>query len=130
MGQSSQICVVGAVTAQPLTASAYSCTFQGFLPLDIAAVYEASKGAVISVASTDPSPFTLPFEGIVKGRFFALRLLSGATMKVLITTALGVATIPVSNLHLIHNPNPGDEITAIRLVGTGDVAYCLAGDLT
>lgn len=129
MAQAATIKVIGAVTAQPQTASIYSCTLQELLPLQSEAVYEASRGTVTSVASTDLAPFSVPFEGITKGRLFALRLLAGVTMKVKVTTALGVATFPVSDLFLLHVPNPGDEVTAIQLVGTGDVAYALAGDI-
>lgn len=129
MAQAATLLVVGVVTAQPSTASIFACTLQELLPLNTSAVYESVKGTVISVASTDLAPFNVPFEGITKGRFFALRLAAGATMKVKVTTALGVAVFPVSDLFLLHVPNPGDEVTAIQLVGTGDVAYCLAGDI-
>lgn len=129
MAQSVSLQVIGAVTATPSTVAAYSCTLQQLLPLSLSAVYESSKANIISVDSTDLAPFSIPFENIIKGRLFGMRLLSGATMKLLVTTALGVFTIPVSDLQLIHNPTDGDEFTAIKLVGTGDVAYCLAGDV-
>lgn len=100
------------------------------MPVSFCAVYQSAKGGNISVASTDPSPYTLPLEGILKVRVFGLRLLSGATMKVKITTALGVATFPCSDELVIHSPNPGDEITAIQLIGTGDILYAIAGDVS
>lgn len=130
MAQSSQIKVVGAVTAAPATSSLYSCTLQELLSLDACAVYQSSKGNVLTIASTDMAPFTIPFEAITKGRFFAARILAGASMKVLMTTGLGVAPLPLSDLLLIHNPNEGDQFTQIQVVGTGDFAYALAGDLT
>lgn len=130
MATSNQIKVQGAVTAQPATASLYSCTLQELLSLDLCAVYQASKGAVESIASTDLAPFTIPFSTITKGRFFAIRLVSGGSMKVLMTTGLGVAVLPLSDLLMWHAPNQGDQATQIQVVGTGDLAYALAGDLT
>lgn len=130
MAQSAQIKVIGAVTAQPATASIYSCSLQELLSLELCAVYQASKGSVLSIDSTDLAPFTIPFEAIVKGRFFAARILAGASMKLLVTTGLGVAPVPLSDAFMLHNPNTGDEFTAIQVVGTGDFAYALAGDIS
>lgn len=129
MAQSAQIKVTGVVTTAPATSSFFSCTLQELLNLSLCAVYESAKGAGVSISSTDLAPYSVPFEGITKGRFFAVRVLSGVSMKVLVTTALGVATLPLSDLHMIHNPNDGDQITAIQIVGIGDLAYALAGDV-
>lgn len=130
MAQSRQVTVTGVATATPATASNFSCTLQALLPLDVCAVYQASKGTELSIDSTDLAPFSVPFEGITKGRFFGIRLRSGNSMKVLVTTALGVAPLPLSDLFLWHAPNDGDQATAIQIVGTGDVAYLFAGDVS
>jgi hypothetical protein len=130
VAQSTTLQLVGVLHAQPAPASLYSQTLQELLPLSFSAVYGAVKGGVIPVASTDLAPFTLPLEGIVKGRVFAMRLMSGATMKLRITTALGTAVLNVSGQFLLHAPATGDQFTAIQLVGTGDVAYAIAGDVT
>lgn len=129
MAQSTQVELQGVINATPSLPSAYCGTAQQLLPLSFCATYGASKGGVIPVASSDGSPFNLPLEGINKVRMFAIRLASGATMKVRITTALGVANVPVSGQFLFHSPAPGDEITAIALIGTGDVTYAIAGDV-
>lgn len=129
MAQSSRIKVTGMVAASPATSSAYSCTLQALMDLSLCAVYQAAKGAELSIASTDLAPYSVPFESITKGRFFCARVLSGASMKLLITTGLGVATLPLSDRYMIHNPSDGDEITAIQIVGTGDLAYVLSGDV-
>lgn len=129
MAQSAQVKVTGVATASPATSSNYSCTLQALLPLDVCAVYQASKGMELSIDAIDAAPFTLPFEGITKGRFLGIRLRAGNSMKVLITTALGVAPLPLSDLIMWHAPNAGDEATAIQIVGTGDVAYLFAGDV-
>jgi hypothetical protein len=130
VAQSTVIQVSGAVAAMPAAASLYSSSLQEFLSLCSQATYGAAKGGGVSVASTDMSPFVVPFEGITKGRMFGLALLSGQTMKVKMTNGDGVAIIPVSDKLWLHAPNPGDEFTAISLVGTGDVSYFLAGDTT
>ena len=130
MAQPTQIVVTGAVASAPSTASLYSTSLQEFLGLNFQATYGATKSGMISVASTDLSPFNLSLEGILAGRVFGMRLISGDTMKVLITTALGVATIPVSDECLLHSPNPGDQFTAIQFVGIGDVRYFVAGDVS
>lgn len=49
----------------------------------------------------------------------------------LLTSAVGTdQALKVSDLFLWHSPNPGDELTAIKLVGTGDCEYFLAGDVS
>lgn len=130
MAQSSTVELTGVMTAKPASPSFGSCSAQELLPVSFCATYGSAKGGGISIASTDVAPFSLPFEGITKGRVFAMRLMSGATMKMLITTALGIATLPCSDEFVLHNPNPGDEFTAIKLVGTGDIVYALVGDVS
>lgn len=122
--------MTGAIASAPSTASLYSTSLQEFLGLNFQATYGATKAGMISIAATDPlNPFVLSLEGIVAGRVFGMRLISGDTMQVKITTALGVASVPVSDELVIHSPNPGDEFTAIAFVGTGDVRYFIAGDV-
>jgi hypothetical protein len=130
VGQSTTVQVAGAVTVAPSSPAQLSTSVQAFLKLDLSVVYESAKGGIVSVNSTSLSPFVVPFEGIVRGRFFAFRLESGATMEVHVVTGLGTAIFPVSDELVIHNPNPGDEFTAISLIGAGDVRYLLAGDLS
>lgn len=130
MAQPTQIQVTGVVASAPSSASLYSTSLQEFLGLNFTVVYGATKSGVISINSTDGNPFDIPLESITKGRIFAMRLISGATMKLMITTALGTASIPVSDAFLLHAPEPGDEYTALALVGQGDVRYFAAGDVT
>jgi len=128
LSQPTMVKVTGAIASAPSGASIFSSSLQEFLGLNFTYTYGAKKSGDISVNSTDMSPFSIPFEGILKGRIFAMRLISGGTMKVLLTTALGVAALPISDELLIHSPNPGDQFTAIQLVGSGDVRYFMAGD--
>lgn len=131
MAQSNVLGVVGAVSIAPASSALFTpASLQQFLSLNLDATYGAAKGMERSVAVLAASPETLPLEGITKLRFLALRVLSGATMQVWLTTALGVAKIPVSDALLWHAPNPGDEATLVQIVGTADFQYVLAGDLT
>jgi hypothetical protein len=136
VAQSQVIQLLGAVTAQPAAPSFGSCSSQELLSLNLCQTYGAAFGGSVTVAGTTGSPGPLNLQGITKVRFFAIRLLSGATIQVKITTGLGVAIIPVSNLWTWSSPNPGDEITAIAFVtgggagGTQDIAYAIAGDVS
>ena len=129
MAQSTTVKIMGVLVAQPATPGLCSYRCRSELNLSFYATYGAAVDGNISIA-TPSSPTPLPFQGIAKGRAFAFRLLSGATMRVSITTALGVAVFNVSDVLLFHSPNPGDEITAISFQGTGDIAYALVGDVT
>ena len=95
------------------------------------ASYGSMKGARPSIINaTAGTPFVVPFETIAKVRLLCLRVRSGH-IELSLTTALGaLQRFPVSDLFMTHNPYPGDEITAIQIVGTGDVEYVLSGDVT
>lgn len=131
MAQSVPVQVIGAITAQPSTASIYSCTLQAALPLNACINCQSVKSNDLSgIASTDIAPFPIPFESITKARVFAMRLVGGATMKLVMTFSSGVFSIPVSDLFSWVSPNPGDECLSIVLVGSGDVSYLIGGDIT
>ena len=134
MAQSNVVRVTGAVTADPSSSALFTpSSLQQFLGLDLEATYGSAKGMERTTAATVGAPEDLPLEGITKARFLAIRLLSGSSLQVWITTALGVAKLPVSDEFVWHAPNPGDEATRIQLAQTGtsvDFQYVLAGDLT
>lgn len=95
------------------------------------ATYGSSKSARPSIiGATDLVPFVIPLETIVKVRMVAFRV-RGASLKFLVTSAAGVdQAIKCSDLWLAHMPNAGDEWTAIKVVGTADLEYVLAGDVS
>lgn len=131
MAQSNVITVAGVVRGSPATSALFTPTaFEPFLDLALEATYGSVKATQRSVNVDAAHPEALPLEGITKARFLAFRLLSGSTMQIWLTTALGVAKIPVSDEFVLHVPNPGDEVTAIQLVGTADFSYLIAGDVT
>lgn len=131
MAQSRLIGVTGALVSGPPTSALFGGDSRDdFLSLDFQATYGASKGATISIVGTDMAPVVLSLEGIVKGRLFALRVLSGDVVKVLLTQLSGVSTILVDDEFFFHSRNDANKFTAISLVGTADLSYVLAGDVT
>lgn len=134
MAQSNVVRVTGVATVDPASSALFTpSSLSQFLSLNLEVTYGSAKGMERSTAGTVGSPDTLPFEGITKARFLAIRALSGVTIQVWITTALGIAKIPVSDELVWHAPNPGDEATLIQLAlagGSADFQYVLAGDVT
>jgi hypothetical protein len=104
---------------------------EGPISTDFCAIYAANKRAQEDIAgATMLAPVVLPLENVVKvrvGVFFA----TGGSCVLLLTSAAGTdQAVPLGDagLYLFHNPHAGDEITAIKLVGTGTVSYFIAGD--
>ncbi len=131
MSQANRIELQGVLTGGPAAASFFSSTLLELLPLNFCDVYASEKHGVITVNSTDLAPFVLPFEGITKARVIAVRILAGLSLKLLMTTGLGVNAVPVSDLFFLRVRNPGDEVTAISIVTAAqpvDIAYLIAGD--
>lgn len=93
--------------------------------------FGSSKSARPSIiGATELSPFVVPFETITKVRCFAISVVSGS-MELLLTSAFGTdQKFSVSGLWLWFSQQPGTELTAIKLAGTADVQYFLAGDVT
>lgn len=130
MAQSRTVWVNGAVSVSP-TSAPNGPSLADNLAISLTNTFQASKASPLSIASTDGSPFTLSLDSIVKVRFIALKVNSGASVKMLLTSAAGTdQKVSVSGLFLWHAPNAGDEITAIKLVGTADVELLIAGDLS
>lgn len=92
--------------------------------------YGASKSARLSiVGATDISPYTLSLDTMTKARCLVVATRS-QTVKVLLTSAVGTdQKLDISGLFLWHSPNAGDEITAIKFVGTADLEVFVAGDV-
>lgn len=93
--------------------------------------YQASKSCRISVVgATDGAPYTLSLDGIAKVRAFAVKAQAGATIKARFTSGVGTDQSISATSIIIHSPNSGSEITAIKFVGTADLEVVIAGDLT
>lgn len=83
------------------------------------------------VGATDLLPYIVSLGSIVKVRFIGLRVINGSSIKLLRTSPAGTdQAIKVSSMELWHSPNSGDEVTAIKLVGTADIELLIAGDVS
>lgn len=93
--------------------------------------YEASKDDQVDVAGVSPQTVTLPLGNVTKVRVLLAKAV-GTSVVLLLTSASGAdQAVPLSagGQLLLHLPEPGDEITAIKVTATNaTVAYFLAGD--
>lgn len=91
----------------------------------------ARTGHPTIIGATDMAPFVIGFEGMTAVRVFGLRVNSG-DLKVLVTSASGTdqaLNVGGQGVLLWSSPYSGDQLTAIKMVGTADVDYLIAGDL-
>lgn len=137
MSQSNLVQLNGILTAGPSALAFGSCSLREIFPVSFCDVYAGLQGAVesnlISTDSGSPGPFTLPMGTITKGRVLALRVLAGLTVKVFITTGLGVAVFNVSDQLLLRCRNPGDEFTQVQISTSAqavDLGWLIAGDVS
>jgi hypothetical protein len=131
LSQAATIFHSGAVSGSPVN-SPCGPTLSDTLRTDFQGTYGASKSSrMVIVGATDAVPYVVTLDSVVKIRFLALRVINGASIKALLTSASGsVQALKTSSLLLWHSPNSGDEITAIKLVGTADIELMIAGDTT
>ena len=131
MSQAATITHSGAASGSP-TSSQCGPTLSDTLRTDFQGTYGASKSSRIAVvAATDAVPYVVSLDSIAKVRFLGLRVVNGSSIKALLTSPSGTdQALKTSSLLLWHSPNSGDEITAIKLVGTADIEIMIAGDTT
>ena len=113
-------------------------TWNGFgsSPVDTSftATYAAHKESQLDVVgATDMAPAVIPLENVIKVRVLIIKC-TGNSLKLVVTSARGTdQALPLSagGILMLHLPTLGDELTAIKLVGTGaTVDYFIAGDLS
>lgn len=122
----------GSLSGSPASGSIGAPSLQEILNTSWSGTYGSSKsGRPGIVNATDLLPFTICLETITKVRVLIINVKAG-TMKVLVTSAAGIdQAFSISNGNLImHMPAAGDELTSVKLVGTADIEYVLAGDVT
>lgn len=119
----------GAVQGSPASASSGIPSLLEVLNTSFNATYGASKGARVGiVGATLGAPYIIPLETIVKVRVVVMRV-RGGTMTLSVDSAAGATQlITVSDVVLLHLPFAGSELTALRLSGTADVEYIIAGE--
>ena len=99
------------------------------LDTSFCATLDVDKTAILQiVGATVGVPFVVALDSIVRVRALALTILNGATITVNYTQGGVAKALAVSGALIMYLPNPGDEITAITLVGTANVAIRLAGN--
>lgn len=130
MGQNALVQIQGAIVASPVVPQPGGPGLQEVASLVTRASYAASKSSRPTIQNTLLSPFVVPLEGIVKVRIFFVAVLTGGSLIVTYSSPNGGddQLLPVSDKLLLHNPNPGDELTAIAISGNADIVYFIAGD--
>jgi hypothetical protein len=128
VAQTFQLIQTGVIQAQPAQSTVGGQSLQEVGSLDIVTSYTKRIAGVPSiVGASDAVPYVLPFDTMTACRYVWLHVLSGAA-KVKITTATETdQIIRVGSTLILHAPNPGEELTAIKVVGTCDLEYFLAG---
>lgn len=122
-----QLQVVGSVSAIPFPGGpAEGQSLQEFVNLGQITNPTQRSAGVRSLISAVDEP--LDFGSVTAGTFLTLRVLSGSlSMKV--TTPLATdQVIPCGGQVLLYTPNPGQQMTAIKLTGTADFQFVLAGN--
>ena len=131
MAQAVTIWHTGAVSGQPIACPG-GPSLSDTLNTSFSGTYSSAKSSRLSViGATDFAPYVFSMDSVVKARFIGMRILNGPSIKVLLTSTSGTdQAIKVSSLLLWNSPNAGDEITAIKLVGTADIEILIAGDVS
>lgn len=121
--------IAGSVQADPASPSDPATLLSSSIDLAFRGTYDAAWAGNQPINGTVPSPFVVQLGAITKVRAFAVRAVDGQSLIIKITWAGGTdQAIPVSGQWIIANPNNGDVITAIKIVGTGRIEYLIGGD--
>ena len=118
----------GSLSGVPSTATTIYPSLQEIGNTSFERTYsQRMSGAPSVIGATDLLPFLLPLGTLTKVRMLWLRCTQSIKLK--ITSPVGIdQVLNVSDEILLHNPNEGDQLTAIKLVGTADIEYAVAGD--
>ena len=131
MPQSTTIWHTGNVTGRPSPTTGGPSLSDSFDTSFTGTYSSGTSKRLTVIGATDIAPFAVAMDSVAKARFIAMRIVNGASLKVLLTSAAGAdQAIKVSSVLIWHSPNAGDEITAIKLVGTADIELMIAGDVS
>ena len=113
----------GALLAEPPHGGGRRTT----LIFDSHAQYDQSLEAARHVSGTSIAPHDLDLGGVTSVYFFALRVLSGGPLTLLLTSSAGTAQeFPVLEEMFLDNKG-GVPLTRVQIVGTADIEFMLAG---
>jgi hypothetical protein len=132
VGIPSQISHQGVLVGTPAPAGCPSPSFGDYVNTSFQGSYEGRVlGAPTIVNATELIPYVLNLDTITKVRAMVLKKRSGVLLLLATSPNGGVdQKIPVGDVLIIHNPFPGDELTALKLVGTADIEYALFGNVS
>lgn len=118
----------GSLSGSPVAGSIGSPSLQEISNTSFQVTTGSSKSARPSIINaTYLSPFVLSLDTITKVQVLYVRVRSGS-IKMLLTSAAGTdQAFRVSDMFMINPIASGDEITAIKFVGTADIEVFLAG---
>lgn len=117
----------GAVSVVPI-GCAPGLSLYDTLRLSLTATY-AEQASGSPTVNSPTTPVAVGLGSIAKVRFLAMKF-QGQSFRVLVTSPNGGVdqVLPTSDLIIIHAPNVGDEITALKVVGVGQFSYIAAGN--
>lgn len=120
--------VVGLLTGDPAQLNGPKSTS---IDLGFKHPYPMSSSGSLLVNSTDMAPLAINL-GVTVAHLFVIKILGeAASIKVKFTSAVGTdQLLNVSGLWVWHSPSTGDGITALSLVGSGEVEFLVAGGST
>lgn len=121
----SEVKIVGSVNSGPSSPTG-TTNLSSFVDLAVDVVYPSAASGNVAIAGTDLDPFVI--EGFAATRVLAFRAVDGDSFVLKLTSAAGTdQEVPCSDLLVLHAPKAGDELTAIKVTGTGRVEYFVAG---
>jgi hypothetical protein len=90
---------------------------------------QRQAGAPQVINATDLAPFILSLGTVTKIRMLFVRVVGSGVIRLKLTSAAGAdQALPLSDLIVWHAPAEGDQITAVKVVGTADLEYTVYGD--
>lgn len=118
----------GSISAGPANTSDQVSLDQA-LDLDSTAKYDAAWGSSQPINGTSQAPFVLNLGAVAGLLAVAIRAVDGQSLVVRITSSAGVdQAIPVSDLFVLKVASTSDQITAVKIVGTGRIEYLVGGN--
>lgn len=130
MSQPALVSHTGSLSGAPSNGAIVAPSLQELLNTGFSNTYQATASARPTISALEGSPFTIPLVTITKVRMIAMQVRSGSLTILLTSTAGTDQAILASGLFLMNTPNAGTEITSIKVFGTADLEYVIAGDVT
>lgn len=119
--------MVGSLQSDPASVLDATSLLSQSIDLAFKQTFDASFSASPPIAGT----FVPALGAVTKVRALAVRAVDGQSLVIQVSSAAGVnQSIPCSDLFVLLAKNPGDELTAISITGTGRIEYIIGGNKT